>query len=138
MEKVKRKRGVDVFEESVNLFLQNDWEISSQSSSNAKLQKSKLGMPTWLAVLIMIYFALIGMIFVMIVKAIAGKETVTLSMLNPDEVRVTGKKVSTTTSNPFDLINVAENAGGLSWAAILGIGLVSAFVNGLILSSIAV
>jgi hypothetical protein len=124
----------DTLHQAVSVFLQNGWELKYQMGANAQVERGRLSIPNWAAILTIILFSLLGTIIVSIVKLASGKDSIALSMSENDGVQVMSKRVSLVTHNPAELYALASSAKGLSWGAIWGLGLIVFFVTYFIIS----
>jgi hypothetical protein len=118
-----------LFDETVGAFIQNDWRLKGQFGKTAHVYKDTLGMPLFLAVVLMVLFSLFGTIFVLLVKSASGNDTYQISQLDDGQVKVIGKRTFIVVDDASSVLNIAMSGRNVSYAAIILFGLFSMFFN---------
>ena len=112
--KLKHHASDDLLEEVVVAFVQHGWEVKSQFKNTVTLQKGKLGMPNWVAILLLIGFSLIGLAIVARVKLVSMQK-ISLVVREDGKLRMFGKNVNRIVSHAREVHEVAQIPSGLGW-----------------------
>ena len=126
-----------ILQESVAVFLQNDWSIGNQMQGMVQLEKSKF-LAAWIIVVVILLFALLGAIIIAVARAVMGKEKVTLQLRPDGQLQVMGSKASFSTTDPYQVIPIAESVKTtMGWGAIIGLTFISFVLNFILLSALS-
>jgi tetratricopeptide (TPR) repeat protein len=113
----------NVLNDSIALFVQNDWELKLQMPNMAQLEKRK-GVSKLASFLVILFFGLLGMLIVIAGIATAKMEKISLQAQPDGSVRVMGNKINTVVQDASQLSLVASSVkDGVTYAGAIGFGL---------------
>jgi|GEM_PF-4229981 len=114
-----------MYQDALNVFIQNEWEIKYNTGHTTMLEKTVLDMPDYLAVILSILFGIIGTYFVLKRKK---THTVSLSLREDGLLQVTGKQVAKVVQNSTELFTIAEIKTGMSGGTLYTISIIATVV----------
>jgi hypothetical protein len=118
--------GEQRFHNGLTEFFEAGWELKHNiSGTNAILEKTVLGVPTYLAVLASVFFGIIG---AWLVNKRRKKQTITLSLREDGLLQVSGKNVAKVVQDPIELSEIAEIDSGIGSGGLYTIAIIATIV----------